>query len=82
MIIDKENNSTRGQLFACFYCGQTYMSYTQHNKCIDYEYSGKIHYPTREDLSVCYDVLISQIIKKGYTISAQFMTNLHQYLTY
>ena len=65
MIKDKENNSTRGQLFACFYCVQTYMSYTQRNEHIDYEYSGKLHYPTPEDLSVCYDVLISQIIKNG-----------------
>jgi hypothetical protein len=37
MIKGKENNSTRGQLFACFYCGQAYMSYTQRNEHIDYE---------------------------------------------
>ena len=62
MIKDKENNSTRE--VNRFYCGQANLSYTEHNEHIDYEHPGKIHYLRPEDLSVCYDVLISQIIKK------------------
>ena len=48
---------------ACFYSGQAYLSYTERNEHI--EHLGKLLYPTPEDLSVYYDVLISQIIKNG-----------------